>query len=290
MKSLNVYYILKGFEMANYSDALGDKLKAFEAVESLRMSEIGNPVVVRVDGVSFSKFTKKMERPFDERFFEAMTYATKKVVEDFNCRIGYTQSDEMSFILWDEQNVLPYGGRLQKLASRFAAKATAYFLLKALELFPEDVERHVPEFDGRSMEFPSLDLATKSILWRELDARKNAVSMAVRSHYPSQEMQWKSSSQMRKMLLEKGVDFLDYPERFRRGAFYRREVQERLLEPEELARIPEKHRPNGPVMRSRVAEVEIPNLATIENLSDVLIFGKQPVYYENTGLPAQLRF
>lgn len=263
--------------MGKVDDVLGDEMKALENVESMRAANIGDPVVIRVDGASFSKFTQKLVKPFDERLAEAMSAAAKVVVEDFHCRVGYTQSDEMSFILWHPEQELPFGGRMQKLASRFAAKATAAFLLKAVELFPEAVARQVPEFDGRAWVVPTPDYAAKAILWRELDARKNAVSQAARSLFSANELQGKSSFQMKEMMAEKGVRFLDYPEQFRRGAFLRRVVTDRMLTPEELARIPEGRRPTGPVKRSAVVEVKLPNLVHVENLTDVLIHGETPL-------------
>jgi len=262
--------------MPKYDDTLGDAIKAIEDAESMRSAETGQPIVVRVDGVAFSKFTKGMARPFDLDMSEAMVSAASAVVRDFHCRIGYTQSDEMSFILWHPTNELPHSGRLQKLASRFAAKATAAFLLEALERFPDRVRKQVPEFDGRATAFPSVDLAAKAILWRELDARKNSVSMAARAHFSANQLHGKSSAEMRAMLLSKGVDFREYPERFRRGVFLRRVIEERMLTDEELARIPEKHRPQGPVTRSRVAQVSLPPLHLVENLAEVLFEGAEP--------------
>jgi len=262
--------------MPRYDDMLGDAVKEIEAIESTRAAAIGQPVVVRVDGASFSKFTRGFDRPFDSRIAEAMEAAAKAGVDDFHCRLAYTQSDEISFLLWHPENELPFGGRMQKLASRFAAKATAAFLLKGLELFPEAIARQTPEFDGRATAFPSLDVAAKAILWREIDARKNAVSMAARAHFPAAKLHGRSSSDMRAMLAEAGTDFYAYPERFRRGVFFRRMTVERMLEPEELARIPEAHRPTGPVKRSAVAAVKLPALSTIDNLADVLFHGAEP--------------
>lgn len=266
--------------MARYDDMLGDAIKEIESLESSRAAGAGQPVVVRVDGASFSSFTKGFERPFDSRIAAAMEAAAKAGVKDFHCRLAYTQSDEISFLLWCPEGELPFGGRLQKLASRLAAKATAAFLLKGLELFPEAIARKVPEFDGRATAFPSLDLAAKAVLWREIDARRNAVSMAARAVFPAKALHGRSSSDMRAMLAAEGIDWQSYPERFRRGAFFRRMTVERELTPEELSRIPEAHRPKGPVMRSTVAEVCLPALSSIGNLADVLFKGDEPQVVE----------
>lgn len=263
--------------MTRHVDALGAEVRGLEDSESLRASPPGLPVVVRVDGASFSRFTRGFGRPFDARIAEAMDAACKALVQDFNCLVGYTQSDEISVLCWSPEGELPFGGRFQKLASRFAAKATSSFLVKALELFPEAVERQVPEFDGRATAFPSIDAAARAFLWREIDARKNAVSMAARSMFSARSIHGKSSSQMKEMLAAEGIDFRAYPERFRRGAFFRRVTVERFLSPAELARIPEANRPQGPVKRSHVAPVSLPPLSQVVNLAEVLAYGAAPL-------------
>jgi len=49
------------------NDSLGDRMKELEAHETARCFLPGLPVYVRCDGKTFSKFTKGMRRPFDER-------------------------------------------------------------------------------------------------------------------------------------------------------------------------------------------------------------------------------
>lgn len=266
--------------MGKVDDALGDEIKAYEALNSARAGIIGQPVVVRVDGASFSKFTKNAVKPFDERISEAMIHATKAAVEEFNCRLGYTQSDEISFLLYSPEQELPFGARYEKLASRLAAYVSVHFLKKGLELFPDLIGDRLPSFDGRAVPFPTLDLAAKAIHWREIDARRNAVSMAARSVFGPNELSGRSSLEQREMMASKDLDFYTFPEVFRRGAFVRRIKILRDLTPEEMTKIPEKHRPTGPVERSSVEQISLPNLSLIENLSDVLVDGVDPVVVE----------
>lgn len=269
-----------GVHLPHYDDLLGDGIKSIEATESLRAAAPGEPVVVRVDGASFSNFTKPFARPFDERIFVAMDAAARKVTEEFNCRLSYTQSDEITFLLWHPTTELPFGGRLQKLASRIAAKTTAAFLLKGLELFPNEVSRLVPEFDGRATAFPGMEEAARVFLWRELDARKNAVSMAARACFPAGSLNGKSSTDMKAMMLDAGMDFRQLPQRFRRGAFFRWEAVERTMTAERLAAIPERHRPTAPVRRSAVVQADLPPLTMVDNLAEVVFHGAEPIVVE----------
>jgi tRNA(His) 5'-end guanylyltransferase len=272
--------------MTHWDDSLGDVMKSFERVETDRAAAPGEIVIVRIDGASFSRFTSHLEKPFDERLHRAMIEASRKVVEDFKCRIGYTQSDEATFVLWEPEGTLPFGGKFQKIATRFATKFATAFLLQALKLFPEAVEEQVPEFDGRSHSLPTPEYGAKNVFWRETDARKNAVSMLAQAEFSQSVLQGRSSQEMKEMLAGKGIDFHAQPEAFRRGTFLRRMVVERELEPERLARIPEDRRPKGPVRRSVVAEVPLPHLTFVENLTEVIILGEEPIVRPFEGFVA----
>lgn len=272
--------------MPHWDDELGDAMKAIEAGESLRKASRSHPIVVRVDGVSFSRFTSRLAKPFDETMSKAMVEATRTVVEDLKCRLGYTQSDEASFVFWDPDTDLPYDGRFQKLASRVASKFGAAFLLCALRDFPEAVKHRTPEFDGRAVAFPSMELAARNLLWREIDGRKNALNMTAHAHLPHGSLQGKSSAEKREMLRSIGVEFGSLPEAFRRGVFLRRVTEERHMTPEELDRIPVTHRPKGPILRSRVGEVAMPPLSLIENLEAVIFHGAVPELAPNEGFAA----
>jgi tRNA(His) 5'-end guanylyltransferase len=276
--------------MPRYDDMLGDEQKHYEAVESFRKAAIGEPVIVRVDGLTFSAFTGQrtnidgvptaiVDKPYDDRIATAMDAGTIAVVEEMKAVIGYTQSDEATFILWDSEQPVECDGRFQKIASRAAAIFTDAFNEVARELMPEAFARGRARFDGRAHGVPTLELAARNIDWRERDARRCAVSMAAHSVFKQKALDGKSQEDRKDMLAEIGVDFdADYPERFRRGAFFRRMKYERHLTPEDLARIPVDRRPTGPVVRSSVRMLEgVPPLVLIENLVEFVFFKEEPI-------------
>ncbi len=61
-------------------DALGDRMKSYESVEAGRRFLPLLPVLCRLDGKNFSKFTKGMNRPYDERMSKCMVETTKVLV------------------------------------------------------------------------------------------------------------------------------------------------------------------------------------------------------------------
>lgn len=69
-------------------DDLGDRLKAYEAHETARKLIPGIPFYARIDGRSFSEFTRDMQRPFDPRMTAAMVETLKYVVDKSHASIG----------------------------------------------------------------------------------------------------------------------------------------------------------------------------------------------------------
>ena len=170
-----------------------------------------------------------------------------------------------------------FGGRFQKLCSVVAGLATARFVKDAVRLWPERCARQLPVFDARVFEVPNRDEAAAALVWRELDATKNAVSMAARAHFPNARLQGKTSAQMQEMLLqEKGINFNDYPSRFKRGVYLQRRTVARALPPERLVLIPEDKRPIGPVLRREVVCLDLPPITRGANRVEVLLDGADP--------------
>lgn len=85
-------------------DDMGDRLKSYEGVEADRRGMPFLPLCIRLDGKGFSKWTAKLRRPFDERLSTLMKDVTKHLVAVTNARIGYTQSDEISLVLMQDES------------------------------------------------------------------------------------------------------------------------------------------------------------------------------------------
>jgi len=264
-------------------DDFGDRIKRYEAGETEQYFMPLLPIYARIDGRCFSGFTSGLRRPYDERITRAMVETTRYLVEETHARIGYTQSDEISLVWqqdrYDSESL--FGGKVHKLVSVLASMATAKFnqFCLADDTLRERAMKLLPVFDCRVFQLPNRTEASNAFLWREKDATKNAISMAARSFYPHRELDGKSSAQMQEMIFQKGQNFNDYPAFFKRGTFVRRITEQRPFTPEELARIPEKHRPTPDtlVTRSRVVELEMPVFTRVLNREAVIFEGAAPV-------------
>lgn len=268
-----------------YDDALGDMLKAIENRENQRRAGEDDAVMVRVDGIGFSKLTSDMAKPYDEDMASCMSYAAARLVSHFNPALAYTQSDEITLIFAPDAQI-PYGGRLMKLASSAAAKASSFLLVALMEkkaVEYGDLIRRAPAFDGRAVA-SSPATAAKFLVWRELDARRNAALGAGRSRFPQPRLHGKTPAQIKRMLRDDGLDFDSLPAHFRHGTILRKREVRMTLSEAELERIPEPHRSRkrGEVFtRSRIVEDSgFPPMYLIENLEEFVFADVAPITTE----------
>lgn len=211
--------------MSKKPDALGDRLKSYEAVETQGKFLPMLPVYARIDGRCFSKFTKGMRRPYDETMSWMMQETTKYLVENTGALTGYTQSDEISLIWYsdDIKSEIFFCRKKQKMTSILAAMATAKFLQLALENFPDKCDKSLPTFDARVFQLPNMIEGMNCFLWRVQDAVKNSVTMAASEWYSNKQLMGKNSNDKLDMLIEKGINWNDYPKFFKEGSFFKRQ-------------------------------------------------------------------
>lgn len=264
---------------------LGDRMKWYESQETQGQFLPRIPVVVRLDGRSFSQFTKRFNRPIDYAFRSIMVEVTKSLVDKSNAVVGYTQSDEITLILNtnNPKSDLFFKGRKFKLLSVLASMASVRFNRLADRSWPEymdalDEADNLPVFDCRCFQVPNRDEAVNALLWRELDATKNAIYMAASTCYTTQELFRKNESDQQEMLFQKGINFNGYPAFFKRGTYVKKVPIEKPLDAETLAKIPADRRPEkGVVMRNVLAELSLPPLAKIDNRVAVVFDGEEVI-------------
>lgn len=163
------------------NDEFGDRMKAYENADKLQYC--GKfPVYMRLDGRSFSKFTKslvasgKLVKPRDTKFESIFIAATKATVQEFHFALGFHQSDEISLffkVMENPESELPFGGTVQKLTSVVASYFTAAFIFEF-----NNVYGYIPSgvsFDARVCELPTVSEATNMLVWRWKDGHRNMI-------------------------------------------------------------------------------------------------------------------
>ncbi len=239
------------------------------------------PVIIRLDGNNFHTYTKGLDRPFDVGLTNLMTETVKFLVKETNAVVGYTQSDEITLILYspDRHKLIYNDGKKQKILSKLTGKCVSFFNEKRKEILPD--HNKVANFDCRIFQTPSLHDACVQLLWRENDATKNSIQMVGHCHFSDKQLFKLTTSEIQdKLMLEKGVNWNDFEPRFKRGTYVKRFVTNLPFTIEELDSLPEKHRartnPDLVVERSVIKEVTYPIFSKIKNKVDVIFHGAEP--------------
>ena len=263
-------------------ESLGAWCKFLEKNFSLDIMIPTLPVVVRLDGVGFHKFTRGLERPFDAGLTSLMMDTTKMLVQETNAVVGYTQSDEITLILYsdDRKSSIYNDGKKQKILSKLTGKLTPYFNETRKKYLPN--HNKVANFDCRIYQTPTLHDACVQLLWRENDATKNSISMLAQSLFSHKELQGLDGSQMQdKMMLEKGINWNDLEVRYKRGSYVKRIATSKPFSKEELATLPKAHNahknPDLVVERSIIKTIEYPIFNKIKNQVDVIFNDAEPI-------------
>lgn len=267
--------------MKTSKDTFGDRMKMYENQTCGIKMLPRIPVIARLDGKGFSKFTKGLKRPYDERLSKLMVETTKYLVKETNANCGYTQSDEITLVWYSDsyESKIYFDGRLFKMISDLASMCSVYFNRHLPNYLPEKVDK-MPRFDCRVFNVPNTEEATNTFLWREQDATKNSISMAAQSVYSHGQLNGKNGSDKQEMLFQKGINWNDYPDFFKRGTYIQRKRVMTKFSSEELEKLPLKHQarinPDLEIERWVVDDVKLPPLSRIKNKVNVVIFGENP--------------
>lgn len=229
-------------------NTLGTRMKEYEAVSKNHLMR-RTPVIIRLDGKAFHTFTRGLDKPFDSDFVTMMQQTMLHLCENIQgCVLGYTQSDEITLVLVDYQNrdsCAWFDNQVQKIASISASMATLYFnreLSEMLRDLEEDLaaadyslpQAHMYEtnskkydkwydkeyralFDSRVFNLPQYEVIN-NLIWRQQDATRNSINSVAQSLFSHKELQGISSKDLQnKMLIERDVNWNDYPTHLKRG-------------------------------------------------------------------------
>ena len=165
------------------------------------------------------------------------------------CVLGYTQSDEITLVLVDYQNrdsCAWFDNNIQKIASVSASMATMAFnkfftenvsqwmvtiypvnsnreeeyLLKDFALRDKYINaaKKGAMFDSRVFNIPKEEVVN-CLIWRQQDATRNSIQSVGQANFSDKQLNGKNQNDIQDMLmLEKGINWNDYPTHLKRGS------------------------------------------------------------------------
>lgn len=212
------------------TDSLGIRQKSYETHYDYTITP-RLPIIVRADGKSFSRLTRKLERPFCLAMLKVMSETMlNTIMEMQGAVLGYQQSDEITFVLRNDQSFESepwFQNRVQKVSSMTAAQATLCFneAIKKPGISLDLVGSAI--FDARTFAVPSISEVVNNLIWRQQECMKNAVTMAAQTELSEKFgkktalkiLHKKNTYEKKGLLLQHcGIDFDEYyPPEFRKG-------------------------------------------------------------------------
>jgi len=226
---------------------LGDRMKQYEKVTELKIQN-DRPLIVRLDGKCFSKFTKGLKKPFDNNLSKVFIKVCEDLLQQYNPEFIFHQSDEISLVFFQHQSTSKkikdtsqnnegwcylHGGRVQKISSIMAGFVSArfnYWLCSSG--FPNSnysqstLDRMYSGrayFDARVFNVSNEMEVYNYIYWRSIhDCQRNSISNLARQYFSSKQIHRKNTITQKKMLLDKGIDWNKFPESFKYGIFLKK--------------------------------------------------------------------
>ena len=224
----------------NKTPGLGDRMKEYENVNRFYLTR-RMPLIIRIDGRAFHTFCKGFKKPYDKLFAESMQTTALNLCKNVEgCKLAYTQSDEISLLLTDYDELETqawFDKNLQKIVSISASMATLYFNETFKNLsdkwqinYPwnisEDEDKYFDlltdkqfkaMFDSRAFCIPKED-CVNYFVWRQKDAVRNSINALGQANFSHKSLQGLNTSQVQdKLVNEKGINWNDQPTEFKRG-------------------------------------------------------------------------
>jgi tRNA(His) 5'-end guanylyltransferase len=233
--------------MANYAEKVIDSLQGIENTEDMTLAqrmqfyrdqtnyklEKKTPIIINLDGRSFSKYCKQFNKPFDREFVALMNYTAEYLVENISgARFAYVQSDEISIYVIEndtEESEPWFGNRLLKFVSLSAAMATGYFNRELISRrvsadesrMGYDIYNHkLAEFDSRAWNVPELNDVFAWFLYRQIDCVRSSKNMTARTYFSHRKLDKLTIDQQISLLkIEEGIDWNEFDEGWKYGRF-----------------------------------------------------------------------
>jgi len=216
-----------------------DFLKKYEQYSNL-ITIKDLPLILRIDGRSFSNYTKKLklEKPFDSRLRDIFIEVSKDLLKEFSTKYIYTFSDEINILL----ETVPFNGRIEKIDSVFASFVAGSFM-KHLFMNADYFEVDLSELDNVSFDCRIITTANHIkdyFKWRQDEAWRNCLNSYAQfilnktydSDVTAQKLYKLNKNQVHDLLFQNGINIAHVPTWQKRGfAVYKKEYEIKGINP-----------------------------------------------------------
>jgi tRNA(His) guanylyltransferase len=207
-------------------DFLGDRMKIYENVNRNYLP-IRTPMIIRLDGKSFSSYTKNFEKPWSKIILDTFIYSSTSLFEEISgLKLIYGQSDELSLLItdYDTLNTKPWFDKnIQKIVSVSASIITAAF---NKYLNNSELQVRTAFFDSRVFTLPKEEVCNYFI-FRQRDAISNSITCLAQQYFSHNQLEGLSSKEKKAILFDIDQDWDECETWQKRGFCVTRELFEK---------------------------------------------------------------
>lgn len=213
-------------------DELGDRMKSNYESRFRFLLPRRAYTILRIDGKAFHTYTRKMEKPFDEKLINAMNATALYLCKNIGgAKMAYVQSDEISVLLTDFDNLNTqawFDNNLQKLVSISSSMATVAFNKEMITMFLGDgsisFDGKWAEFDSRVFQIPQRTEVENYFIWRQNDTIRNSILNTAQAYFSHKQLANKNTTVLKELLLkEKNVDWENFSSTLKFGRIIRKQ-------------------------------------------------------------------
>ena len=226
--------------MLHKNEDIGNRIKSNYENRAKNFLTRRIPVIIRVDGKSFSKFCNRFEKPYSYPLNTMLCSVLKYLCENIQgAKFGERHSDEISILVTDFDTLTTdayFDYSVQKICSITASMATSEFCRQLIinneksikpVLF---VEEKWPTFDSRCFNIPE-DEISNYFWWRNIDCTRGSINMLAQSKFSHKELQNKNCKEMQEMIFNKfNINWNDLPQFQKTGFICTRKNAEKEIE------------------------------------------------------------
>lgn len=176
------------------------------------------PVVIRLDMKAAHTYCKSLNNRFDPNFIKVMNLAAIKLAESIQgAQILFLQSDEISILLHDYKSLVSdawFDYNKSKIETISSSIASVEFTNNSSFIWKGLIKSAY--FDSRSFNLPENEVNNYFVA-RQRDCVKNSIQALGQTLYSHKELNRKNMSQVQNMCFEKGHNWNELPNSYKRG-------------------------------------------------------------------------
>lgn len=189
------------------------------------------PVMIRVDGANFTRFCRDLQKPYEPLILEALAQSMLISISDMSGAIfGYAQSDEITFVLRNDQSLESdpwHDNKIQKISSRTASMVTENFNEIVKSIDPKLPVVGKAYFDCICWPMPSIGEVVNNIIDRQKSCINDSVTKSCIKILTNKFGKKTAIKMVKSSSLDEKIDLMyehekivyedDFPSSFRRG-------------------------------------------------------------------------